>query len=195
MKKIEDKPFRQVIVEGHKRDLYYGEPHSTSTNNFYAKLAGDELVPFDGHIRCIKIEIEENNYLKESQLSGDEVRKGCSVKVFENGTQIFEDWHRTFSKAYKEAERFIEAIEDLDWFPHKVESKIGQKVGYREQIFKIHSFSVEQGTMLIETLDGKTRKPFLFEQDGSEWDESDDIDNMVKIEITDPGIWWWVKQD
>lgn len=195
MKKIEEKPFDQVIIEGHQRDLYYGEPHSTSTKNFYAKLAGDEVVPFDGHRRCIKIEIEENNYLKESQLSGDEVRKGCTVKVFQNGIQILEDWHRTYDKAYKKAEKFIESIEDLDWFPHNVESKIGQNVGYREQIFKIHSFSVEQGTMLIETLDGKSRKPFISEQDGSEWDECDDIDNMVKVEITDPGIWWWVKQD
>lgn len=194
MKKIQEKPFTTVIVEGHSRDLHFGEAHSTSSKHDYVKLAGDEFVPFDGHRKCIKIELEENNYLKESYLSGDEVRENCTVKVFINGVQVYEDWHRTYGQAYKKAEHFIEKVEDLDWFPLQTESKVGTKVGYREQIFRISSFCIDQGCMILETLDGKPRKAFISEND-PEWDDPSDIDNSLKVEITDPAIWWWVNQD
>lgn len=71
-----------VKVGNREYPLIYGEhPHSTNDNKHYITGMGKEPVGFDGHRIQLGVQIEEANYLKESHLSGDEVRKGGSAKI------------------------------------------------------------------------------------------------------------------
>lgn len=112
--KTKEKAFDTAQVGKQAVDLIFGEhPHSRRDNTTYARFPSGDIEGFDGHRICTKIEIEESNYLKTSGLSGNQVRKTCTVKVFFNGEQVFEDWHRTYDRAYELAKKYIEWSTDL----------------------------------------------------------------------------------
>lgn len=185
---MNEKPFDKVLIGNHTVDLFFGEEHSSTSNNIYANTH-NEMIPFDGHRRCYKIEIEENNYLKESELSGDQVRKSCFVKVFQDNVQIYEDSARTYQQAYKKADDFIGSLEMLGWYPREAESYIGKLIGYRGQVFYIDQFIVDQGCMILKTVDGIPRKRFLWEEEG----EYIDDEEFIKVEVNSPHIDWYIK--
>lgn len=187
--KKDEKTFDSVKMRhGGEVGLFFGEhPHSTQDNNTYARTKDGTIHDFSGHRRPFKIEIEEYNYLKESELSGDEIRKGCSVKIFCDGVQVFDEFHRNYEAGYRIAHQFIlDMEENWGWFPKKTEEKIGKIVGYHEQLFKIKSFIIDQACMMLETADGKPRKKFL-------WEEEDDYEpeTAIKVEITSPHLTWY----
>lgn len=178
------KAFDTVMVGDKKYELIHGEfPHSRNDNTMYVRSAGGQVTGFDGFRRPFRIEIEEYNYIKRSGLSGDEVRKGCNVKVYCGGIQIYDEFARGYEMAYKKADEYIRSLElMLDWFPFNAESKVGKVIGYREQLFKINIVLVSQGCFILETVDGKPRKRFLYEdeEDTDEYELSD----TLKVEIT-----------
>lgn len=187
----ESKSFgKAVFGQGENKtvvDLIHGDyPHSRNDNTTYARTKEGAIYDFDGHRLAFKIEIEEFNYLKTSGLSSDEIRKGCSVKVFVNGVQILDDFARGYERGCKKAERYIESLELMwDWFPFNVESKIGKIVSYENQPCKIRRFIVEQGCMILATLDGQPFRPFASYEDG------DEMESEIKVEINSPKIWWY----
>ena len=161
------------------------KPHSYSDNSVYAKNPSGSVTAFAGHRIPIKIEIEEYNYLKSSGISGDQIRKGCSVKVFVGGVQILDDFARGYEQGYKKAERYIDDLELFwGWFPFNIESMIGKLLYYREQPCRIKSFIVRQGCMILETLDGLPFKKFVSD------DEDDEQESDIKVKITSPSVWW-----
>lgn len=182
------KAFDTIKMNNQTLELIHGEhPHSRRDNNMYARGKDGRITEFDGHRRPIKIEIEEHNYLKSSELSGDEIRKGGSVKVFCDGIQIYDEFCRSYESGFRMAHNFIlEMEQNWDWFPKNCESKIGKVIGYHEQLFKIRSFIVSQACMMIETIDGKPRKRFL-------WEDDDDFEQEteLKVGITDPQVLWY----
>ena len=95
-------------------ELIFGEnPHSRQDNNIYARTKDGQIYGFSGHRTPIKIEIEEYNYLKTSGLSGDEIRNGCTTKVYSDGIQIFETFSRNYEQGYREAHQFIIDLENV----------------------------------------------------------------------------------
>jgi hypothetical protein len=173
-------------------ELIHGEhPHSRRDNTTYARTKDGRIYGFDGHRAPIKIEIEEYNYLKESELSGDEIRKGCSVKVFAGGVQIFDEFHRDYHRGYLMAKAYIDAISEMGHrFPKEPEKLIGKVIGYREQLCKIDRVIVEQGCLILSTVDGKPfKRHFLYSED--DWEE----ETSIKVEITSPHICWHVADD
>lgn len=184
--------FAKVMVGTRSFDLIHGEyPHSRQDNTTYARN-GDFITGFSGHRMPFKIEIEEYNYVKDSFVSGDEIRKGCLGKLFVNGVQIFECGHRNYERTYMGIQRFIDDMEmNWSWYPQNIEEKINHVVGYREQLFKIKRFVVGQGCMILETIDGKSRKSFLWE-DEEDFDE--DEPTSLKVEITSPHLDWYPKK-
>lgn len=188
--KKDAKPYDRVLLGEKEVDLIFGEhKHSFIDNNSYVRLDDKNIYPFDGHRRCFSIHIDESNYLKESQISGDQVRKTCEVKVFINSKQCFEGHHRNYEGAYKKAQRFIESIEMLDWYPFNTQKVIGKVIGYKEQLFKIESVIIDQGCMILVTLDGEKRKPFLWED---REDYENDTDDSIKVEVNCPHITWFI---
>jgi hypothetical protein len=188
---INEKPFDVVKMKnGDSLELIHGEhPHSKQDNTVYARTKDGTIYDFDGYRRPFKIEIEEYNYLKSSGFSGDEIRKGCSIKVFCDGVQVFDEFHRNYEHGYRIANQFILDMElNWGWFPKNVDEKIGKTIGYREQLFKIKSFLISQSCMIISTIDDKPRKKFL-------WEDEEDVEDEIelKVEITSPHITWYPK--
>lgn len=173
-------------------ELIFGEhPHSRQDNTTYARTKSGAIYDFDGHRMCFKIEVEEYNYLKTSGLSGDQIRKACTGKLFLNGIQIYDTWHRDYERCYGKIQKFIADMEEKwSFFPFKTEKEIGRTIGYHEQLFKIDRFIIEQGCMIISTLDGKPRKPFLWED---EEDYEDGVNETLKVGITSDSICWFPK--
>lgn len=193
-KEANSKPFDTAIIHGQKYDLIFGEfPHSRRDDNMYARSQEnpEEIVGFDGHRLPFKIVIEEKNYIKRSGLSGNEVRKSCSGALFLNDVQIFDCSHRKHEYTYKAIQQFIDDMEgNWDWFPNKVNEKIGTFVMYENQLFKIESFIVSQACMMLVTPDGKPRQPFVYEHEDVEENDFDGTDSL-KVEITSDKLWWY----
>ena len=188
---INEKAFDTVKMGEDNLELFFGEyPHSRQDNNIYARTPKGSIYGFNGHRMPIKIEIEEFNYLKTSELSGDEIRKGCKIKVYADGIQIFDNFARNYENGYRIAHDFIIKLEEMwSWFPKKTEEQIRRTIGYREQLCKIDRFIINQGCMILKTLDDKPFKKFLWEDD----EGMDEKENTIKVEITDPNITWFPK--
>lgn len=186
-----DKAFDTVKVHGKEYDLIFGEhPHSRQDNSMYTRDKNGHIESFSGHRNCFKIEIEESNYLKESELSGDEVRKGGSAKLYIDGILCFNQSCRNYEMGYNFIQNFISKMEmNWSWYPKKVETQIGKVVGYREQLFKIKSIDIEDAAMILETIDGKNRKKFLWEDE----EDIDEIEPTVKVSIVSESIDWYPK--
>lgn len=189
-KRKDEKAYDTIKIGETEYELIHGEhPHSRRDNTTYArnKENPESITGFDGHRICFKIELEETNYYKSSGLSGDEIRKGGSVKVFANGVQVWDEFARNYENGYRMAHNFIIDMEqNWGWFPKDCKKEIGRVVGYNEQLFKIESFVVSQSCVILATIDGKPRKRFLYE------DLDEDIDNeTLKVELTSPQLTWF----
>lgn len=193
-KEATSKPFDTVKIGAMDYELIHGEfPHSRRDNNTYARSKDnpERIYDFDGHRLPFKIEIEESNYLKSSSMSGDEIRKACTGKLSLNGTTIFECGGRNYERAFKNIQNFIDSMEEKwSWYPFKLEEWKGKIIKYEGQLFKIESFIVPQGSMILVTPDGKPRKPFCHEQEDVEKGHFDGM-GYVKIEINSDKIWWY----
>lgn len=187
----DEKAFDTVKVHGHEYDLIFGEhPHSRQDNTMYTRDKNGRIEAFSGHRHPFKIEIEETNYLKESELSGDEVRKGGSAKLYVDGILCFNGFCRNYEMGYRFIQDFIMKMEMMwSWYPKKPQEQIGKVVGYREQLFRIKSIDVKYADMILETLDGKDRKKFLWEDE----EDLDEIDNTVKVSIVSENLDWFPK--
>jgi hypothetical protein len=176
------KPFDTVKVGNDVYDLINGEyPHSRSDNTQYVRSNTGNIYAFDGHRRPIKIEVEEYNYLKTSHISGDEVRKGCSIKIYISDIQVYDGFARNVEYAYRRALNHLDNLElFLDWFPIKCKSKIGSIVIFKGDRCIIKSFVVSQSCIIIEKEDGT---------DFELWDGDHECD--VKVEITSPHLDWY----
>ena len=185
-----EKAFDIVRVWNQEMELFFGEfPHARQENTMYARTPNGSIYGFDGHRKPIKIEVEEYNYLKQSELSGDEIRKGCSVKVFVNGVQVLDDFARNYENGYRVAHNFIISMEgNWSWFPHKIKEYIGREIYYDNHPCKIKSFIVSQGCMMLEPLDGKPFPLRVWE------DDDDERESEIKVSINSPSIWWWKKK-
>lgn len=79
-----------VLVDGRIARLFSGEhPHSRSDNNLYAELERDHVVGFSGHRVCTRVDVVESNYLKQSGLSGDDVRGRCEGLLYMNDRLVY----------------------------------------------------------------------------------------------------------
>jgi hypothetical protein len=196
-KEANSKAWRDVKVRGEDYELIHGEfPHSRQDNNTYArsKENPEEIYEFDGHRLPFKIEIEESNYIKRSDLSGNEIRKACKGKLFLNGVQIYECGGRTYEYTFKNIDRFINSMEEQwSWFPNNLNEYLGKLIKYEGQIFKIESFVVSQACMILVTPDGKERQPFASEVEDLENGNFDGVDTL-KVEINSPHIWWFLTE-
>lgn len=192
--KYKEKAFDTTLMGKETIELFFGEfPHSRQDNTIYARTKGGSIYGFSGHRQCFKIEIEEHNYLKSSELSGDEIRKGCNGKLFLNGLQIFSTWHRDYERCYRNIQKFILDMEEKwSWYPKDIKSQIGKTIGYSEQLFKIKSIDVEEGDMILQTADGKPRKRFLWEDKDDEY--YDETLTEIKVGVTSENICWFPKQ-
>jgi hypothetical protein len=188
------KAFDTIQLHGRTYDLIFGElPHSRQDNNIYARAADGRIEGFDGHRLCWRVEVEESNYLKESELSGDEIRKGGSFKLYVDGECIYDGFCRSVESGMKMASAKMEQLGDVaggDWLRAKTRDKmIGRPIFYHGVPAVITRLVVDQGCVIIEAAEGHQLRPPVYEDDPEDW--LLDHQDGVKDDVTSPHIWWW----
>lgn len=143
---------------------------------------GKDAVDYDGHGHAWAVVIEEHDYLKQSELSGDEVRKGGLCRLFLNSEQVYEFFTRDARKALVRAAHYMDRIQDM---AHDYPGKVGDLVWYREQPAKIVSVVKDQGCVILARRDGQPWRD-------DEWGD----EQTVKIDVVETGLTgYWPHED
>ena len=189
-------PFAQAKVGVTPVGLIFGEhPHSRSDNRVYARFPSGNVEAFDGHRLMTRIEIEESNYLKTSELSGDEVRKGGSARIFFNGVQVYEFFTRDAQRALIKAHGLIDKLSEHPAMDALLDERVpagdrlrGRRVYYRGVPAVLAYTMPAQGCVMVEPIPGHTfpPPPWAHDPDNSSHEERD-----VKEDILSPHIWWY----
>lgn len=181
-------------------ELINGEnPHSYSYNTHYARWPDGHTEAFSGHRIQVKIELETYNYLKESELSGDEVRKGGEGRIYLNGEQVTSFFFREIDYALLEARKQLDTIMEHPlqlWDADERKKIVGRKVYYQNVPAVVKYLMLDQGCVFLLPEQGH-RFPIVAHEietakERGHAPDAEDRDS-VKIEITSPLIWWWRK--
>lgn len=153
----------------------------------YYEADGEE---FDGHRVLWSFEYKPHNYLKESELSGDEWRKGGTIRIFKDGVCVLEEFCREPDRA---ASRMYELLTKCMHFDHWDSVVVGHKVYHAGTAAVIDSIA-DNGEIVLRTEDGK---PFRIYghvlEDEKEGNFDDEWKDKDRVHVTDSRIWWWRK--
>jgi len=186
------------MQNGEEFELFNGEhPHSRNSNNQYARFKDGRIEGFDGHRVIVKVELETYNYLKQSGLSGNEVRKGGTGKIFFDGAQVAEFFYRETEYGLRRAQKLIDQLFDHpgNIWDKKTDLK-GRKVYYRDTPAVITHWFKDQGTVMVQACPGHLFPIPAYVQDdpdGNGVPFEEEERHRVKCELWDPHIWWFRK--
>lgn len=156
----DDPAFGTALINGKPVELVNGEhPHSYSDNSHYARFDSGRIIGFSGHRVCVSIEIHESNYIKDSELSGDDIRKACSLAIRFNGRPVFECNYRDHLTALRYASIKIDQLMEHPlnvWMDDWAEREVGRKVYYYETPATIARVLPEQNCVVVEPIAGHT---------------------------------------
>lgn len=192
----DEKAFDTTMVGNQKVDLIFGEhPHSRSDNNMYARWPDGTVEGFDGHRLIHEIKFRDFNYLKESWLSGNEVRKSGQCEIWINGFIVDCFSYREIEWALLEAHRKLPLIHGHPvrlWDEKERLNIIGRKVYYRNVPAIITDLFEDQGCVGMKP-DGCEFPPAPYELEDIKEGTCGDSEykDFVKDSIHSPHIWWW----
>lgn len=186
-----------TIAEG---ELIFGEfPHSRRDDNIYLRRPDGDIIPFSGHRRLIDVDIKSSNYYKDSEYSGDEIRKSVTGSIIVDGVKLVEVFGRGVQQVMKNIDRAIDEYSEhsSQWFSKKARAEMpGRHIYYYNQPAVIKYLIEDQGCIIIET------GPDFIAPTRND-DEDDDFDTWedwkvdghyeVKEDVLSPHIWWWRK--
>jgi hypothetical protein len=178
-----------VKIGNQSYPLIYGEnKHSYSDNRMYVLDGAAEPTAFDGHRILIDVHLRSHNYRKESELSGDEVRKGGEGIILADGEPVFEFFFRDIGYALRKAATIIGQLEDhaSDWLQKEKRAAMkGRKIFYHGHPAVISGLVTDQGCVMISTEDGEPFPPVPWRSD------DDERESTIKDGVLSPHIWWW----
>lgn len=184
--KAKDKSYATVLLGEEEAELVFGEhPHSRRDNNEYLRTKDGAIYGFDGHRSLIDFEFKSYNYLKMSELSGDEVRKGGTCKIFVNRKPVFELFFCEWKDALESAKTKVQELMSLPiWMELTKEnpSFTGKTVYYKRTPGVIESYIPEQGCIIWVSANG------LYPAYDPRNKNYKDDEGGFKIEITSPDI-------
>lgn len=191
------KPFAETTIGKTTLQLIH-EYDESGTLRERAVYPNGHKEEFAGHRVPLRVEFEEYNYLKESELSGDEIRKGGTCRIFAAGEQVDEFFFRDVSNAILRASDRISRLWDCScswWSKTEREKLPGRRLYYRDFPAVVDRLIVEQGCLILKP-DGAEKFP----PSACDIEESKDLGGMepsdggyAKVEYWDPHIWWWRK--
>lgn len=169
----------EVLINGQKKELTWVERQGEWPAHY--ELNGE---PFDGHRVLWSFAYEPYTYLKESELSGDEWRKGGTIKIFRNGEQVYKEFCRDPQNAASRMWGILAKCMDFDWEGLKE----GRQIWWRETPAIITRLLLDQGAIIVDAVPGHTfpDRPW----DKEDWEKLED-NTSVKLDIFDKNIWWW----
>lgn len=142
---------------------------------------------FDGHHTLWGFEYFPTTYLKSSELSGDEYRKGGEIRFFKNRKQVYSRFCRDPLTASNLIGGILLQLMDFDWNTFKV----GQKVWYRELPCVITMLCEDQGCVILQREDGTSFPDEVwFSEDCGAMGEGEDT---VKVDILESHVFWYRK--
>lgn len=145
--------------------------------------------PWNGHNVLWSFSYEPYTYLKESELSGDEWRKGGNIKIFRDGICVLKDFCREPERAAVVIRGELEACMRVDWEG----CVVGRKIYYKDYPAVIKDL-LDEGELLLATEDGSDFPLWAFQiENAKEGDTYRDWTNTTKVHATDKNIWWWRK--
>lgn len=153
-------------------------------------------IPFAGHFLEWKLEYSPKTYLKESELSGDEWRKGGAVKIYLNGDCVLNEFCReperalmVLSKGLHELQCHFElfGVQIKDW----KEEMIGKKVRHGSIPSTVISYCGD-GEIIVERDDKKPFRPDLYPSLAREEGDDDEWGSYDRVHITDKRINWYI---
>ena len=176
-------------------ELLWGEhPHSRSDNNLYARDSYGTIFEFDGHRVLIDVTLRSYNYLKESYLSGDEIRRGGRCVLSADREPVFAFFFRDVSWALRHADHLIGVLgEHASGVMNKRErdSLRGRKIYWDRTPAVIERFLAEDGDLVIKAEPGHQFQPSIWAIEGGEADDWNDGDRTtVKDSLLSEKIWW-----
>ena len=157
-------------------------------NDGVAKANG---IDFDGHYVLWSFDYKPFNYLKESELSGDEYRKGGYVTIYRNGVSVFKDFCRSENRACVIIASKLPILQEFFW----EYVKVGQKL-YNHDVPCVIDSICSDGEILVKTEDG-SRIPWAFkiegEKNGESTPEEDEWFDKDRVHVTSEHLYWFRK--
>lgn len=146
-------------------------------------------VEFDGHFTLWSFSYEPKNYLKESELSGDEYRKGGSAKIFRDGVCVWEEFIREPETAFREISWYLARLQDFRW----EEVYVGKKLYNHDVPCVIESIG-SNGEITVKTEDG-SNFPWAFKiealKNGEMTEDDDEWKNRDRVHVTSQHLSWY----
>ena len=167
----------------------------------YNKEAGRHQIDgidFDGHFNEWRFEYIPKTYLKQSELSGDEYRKGGSVKIYLNDDCVCDEFCRTEDMALVLVAKHMHELKcHFELFGVDIgnwkEEIVGKKV-YHAGVPSVVERYCGDGEIILHTEDGKPYQIYGYKIEAikkGEMTESDDEwQDRERVHITDKRIYW-----
>jgi hypothetical protein len=191
----DSKAFGYAKVGKQRVDLIHGEhPHSRRDNTTYARWPNGDIEGFNGHRIQTRVEVETHNYLKTSGLSGNEVRRSATCKIWLNDFLAYtfsgRDPDRLLRKAADQIlpQLFEHAIQF--WDPAEREKLIGRKVYYANTPAVVREVFWDQGCVWLEVEEGHEFPQPAWSHDPDGIPPDDDYRTSVKDDFFAPSIYW-----
>jgi hypothetical protein len=146
-------------------------------------------IDFDGHKVLWGFEYKPENYLKESELSGDEYRKGGTMTIFRNGVSVFKEFCRTPERAFVVMAYTLPKLQDFyEWD----ELVVGKKL-YNHDVPCVITSVCDDGEIIVQTEDG-SRIPWAFqieeEKNGESSPSEDEWWDKDRVHILSEHLHW-----
>lgn len=186
-------PFARVLVgetNPIEVDLLHGEhPHTRRDESVYARFPDGQIEGFDGHRFLCEIHLRDFNYLKTSDLSGNEVRRGGSCKILINNLVVFTFFYREIEEALIRARDVVFRLQEHPARPWTVDKVVGRKVYWRETPATIEKF--DEGRLFIRNESGLPFPANPWEKEEILGGDAIDLSETIITDFLDPHIWWF----
>ena len=206
--KAQSKPFATALLGSGVREgepitveLLHGQyPHSRRDENTYARTPSGEIYAFNGHRPLIDFKFESYNYLKTSEWSGDEIRKGGSCTILMDRVPVYSFFYREWRQAFREAEQKVTLLMEHTiavWDPAAREAAIGRAVYYQRTPATVTGFDWEDGEVYLSSDLPEGFPPLIFELEeyaNGERRAPPEREMSVRTDLFDPNIWWHRKR-
>lgn len=178
MKKIDD-----VIIGREIKELHGG----MEGERWSQEVDG---IPFDGHRVLWGFEYKPKTYLKESELSGDEWRKGGEMIITRNGVSVFKEFCRTPERAFVVMQYMLPHLQDFMW-DYVV---VGRRL-YNHDIPAVIDSICDDGEIIVKSESGE---PFPWAHNQEEMKEDpehyeDEWGPKDRVHVTSKHLFWFRK--
>jgi len=145
-------------------------------------------ISFDGHFTLWSFEYIPKTYLKESELSGDQYRKGGEMVIYRDGVSVFREFCRTPERAFVVMQYILPRLKDFMMWS---EVKEGKKL-YNHDVPVVIDSLCDDGEVIVKTEDG-SEIPWAFKIEDKDDEWGDDWYDSDRVHILSEHLHWFRK--